>query len=356
MKEQFKLGTKGIGNGYPCLIIAEISCNHLQNKQMAMDLIDAAKEAGADAVKFQAYTPDTMTLNPEHMQNREKEHFTIKGSIWEGRTFYDLYQEAYTPWEWFADLKKKAEQLDLFFLVTPFDDSSVEFLEKLGVEAYKIASFEINHIPMIKKIAKTKKPVIFSTGVAEEKDIKLALDTLNENGNDQTVILKCTSAYPAPATEANLVMIRAMKERFGTLVGLSDHTTSPDIPAYAVALGACIVEKHFTLEKKGPDAEFSLLPDDFSQMVKNIRACEAALGNISYELSERANAHRAYVRSIFASKNIMSGEPLTRENICVIRPGLGMHPKHYEAIIGKKAAREIKVGEPIVDKILETCR
>ena len=347
MTKKIKLGKRYIGNGHPCMIIAEISCNHLQNKEIALKLIEEAKKAGADAVKFQAYTPDTMTLNPDKLQEKEKENFVIRGSIWENRTFYDLYKEAYTPWEWLAELKEKAEEIGLFFLVTPFDESSVDYLEELNVSAYKIASFEINHIPLIKKIAKTNKPVIFSTGIAELEDIQLAIDTLKENGNNQIIMLKCTSAYPAPIEDANLLTIQNMKSRFDILVGLSDHTTNSKIPAYAVALGACIVEKHFTLEKQGPDAEFSLLPDEFSEMVKNIKECEFAMGKVNYELSNKVKEHRTFRRSIFASENIKVGEQFTEKNIRVIRPGMGLHPKHYEEIIGKKATKDIKIGEPI---------
>ncbi|HJO94412.1 MAG TPA: pseudaminic acid synthase [Victivallales bacterium] len=352
MKKEIKLGKYTVGDTNKCMIIAEISCNHLQDKDLAFRIIEEAKKAGADAVKFQAYTPDTMTLNPESMGIEEKANFMIEGSIWDGGSFYNLYQEAYTPWDWFKELKQKTEEEGLFFLVTPFDETSVDFLEKLGVSAYKIASFEINHIPLIKKIVKTNKPVIFSTGIAEIEDIQLALDTLLKYGNDQIIILKCTSSYPAPIEEANLMTIKDMQDRFKTLVGLSDHTTNAQIPAYAVALGACIVEKHFTLEKKGPDGEFSLLPDEFAKMVKNIRECESAMGKVNYELSTKVKEHRAFRRSIFASENIKSGQIFTKDNIRVIRPGLGMHPKYYGSIIGRKALRNIKIGEPINKKMV----
>ena len=352
MTKEIRLGKRLIGKGHPCMIVAEISCNHLQDKKMALKLIEEAKKSGADAVKFQAYTPDTMTLNPDKLQENEKNHFMIHGSIWDGMSFYDLYQKAYTPWEWFKELKQKAEELGLFFFVTAFDDSSVDYLEKLGVEAYKIASFEINHIPLITKIAKTNKPVIFSTGVAELEDIQLALDTLRKNGNKQSIILKCTSSYPAPIEDANLITLKDMEKRFKTLVGLSDHTINTKIPAYAVALGACMVEKHFTLEKKGPDAKFSLLPEEFAEMVKNIKECESAMGKINYELSEKVNEHRIFMRSIFASKDIKSGELFTKDNIRIVRPKKGMHPKHYKEIIGKQATRNIKIGEPITNRMV----
>lgn len=353
MNQEMKIGNTIIGEGHPCMIVAEISCNHLQDKKTALKLIEEAKKAGADAVKFQAYTPETMTLNPDKLQDNEKTHFTIQGSIWDGLSFYNLYQEAYTPWDWFKELKQKAEDLDLFFLVTPFDESSVDYLEKLEVSAYKIASFEINHIPLIRKVAKTNKPVIFSTGVAELDDIQLALDTLIQNGNNQIVILKCTSSYPAPIEDANLLIIKDMKKRFKTLIGLSDHTINARIPAYAVTLGACMIEKHFTLEKKGPDAEFSFLPDEFAQMVKYIRECESAMGKVNYKLSTKVKEHRAFMRSVFASKNIKSGELFTKHNIKIVRPGMGMHPQYYDSMIGKKAIQDIKIGEPINNQMVE---
>ncbi|MCG8530423.1 MAG: pseudaminic acid synthase [Desulfovibrionales bacterium] len=348
---EIKLGTQWVGRGHPCLIIAEISCNHLQDKARALEMIDAAADAGATAVKFQAYTPDTLTLDPLAMAPSEKDHFTIQGSIWEGRSYYDLYQEAFTPWEWFGDLMARARERGLFFLVTPFDESAVDMLEDLGVDAYKVASFEINHIPLLERIRTTGKPVIFSTGTALLEDIELALETLTFSPDGpvvpRPVILKCTSAYPAPLEEANLATMVDMANRFSTLVGLSDHTTSPVLPAHAVALGACVVEKHFTLEKKGPDAAFSLLPEEFAAMVDHIRQCEAALGKVSYEPSPKVVEHRAFMRSIFVAAPMGAGEVFTRDNIRVVRPGDGMHPRHYGMLLGKRAARDIRAGEPL---------
>ena len=349
---EIKLGNQWVGDGHPCLIIAEISCNHLQDKQLALEMIDAAAAAGADAVKFQAYTPDTLTLDPSGMAESEKKHFTIQGSIWEGRSFYDLYQEAYTPWDWFEELMARAREHKLFFLVTPFDETAVDMLEDLGVDAYKVASFEINHIPLLDKIGATGKPVIFSTGTALLEDIELALATLDNAGAPGQIILKCTSAYPAPLAEANLTTMVDMANRFSSLVGLSDHTTSPVLPAHAVALGACVVEKHFTQEKKGPDAAFSLLPEEFATMVGHIRQCEAALGGISYAPTPKVVEHRIFMRSIFASAPIGAGEPFTPENIRVVRPGAGMHPRYYPDVLGKMAIRDIRKGEPLTQEMV----
>jgi len=337
------IGGRKVGDGQPCLIIAEISCNHLQKKEYALKLIDEAKGAGANAVKFQTYTPDTMTIDSDN------EYFRIKGTIWEGRTLYDLYKEAYTPWDWFPELKDRAKQEGLTFFSTPFDETAVDFLEKLDVPAYKIASFEINHIPLLKYVASKGKPVIFSTGVASLGDIELALNTIRAQKNEQTVMLKCTSAYPAPLNEVNLRTMVDMRQRFDTLVGLSDHTMSTIVPADAVALGACAVEKHFILRRSdgGPDAEFSLEPKEFREMAKAIRDTEEALGKVSYESSSKVSEHEPIMRSIFVVRDIRKGEKFTKENIRVIRPGYGMHPKHYEETLGKTAKKDIKRGTPL---------
>lgn len=340
---KIKIGNRELGGGAPCFIVAEISCNHLQKKAYALKLIEEAKAAGADAVKFQTYTPDTITIDSDN------EYFRIKGTLWNGRTLYDLYKEAYTPWDWFPELKDKAEEEGLVFFSTPFDETAVDFLEKLKVPAYKIASFEINHIPLIKYVASKGKPVIFSTGVAALEDIERALQTIRAQKNEQIMIMKCTSAYPAPLKEMNLRTIPEMAERFGVLVGLSDHSMSPTIPASAVALGACAVEKHFILKRSegGPDAAFSLEPSEFKQMVKAIRDTEEALGEASYELGKKAEEHRFVMRSIFVVKDIRAGERFTRDNIRVIRPGNGMHPKEYEGLMGRKAKKTIKRGMPL---------
>lgn len=338
-----KIGDRRVGHGEPCFIVAEISCNHLQKKEYAFRLIEEARASGADAVKFQTYTPDTMTIDSDN------EYFVIKGTIWNGRKLYDLYKEAYTPWEWFPELRDRAKEEGLVFFSTPFDETAVDFLEKLDVPAYKIASFEINHVPLIKYVAGKGKPVIFSTGVATLEDIELALKTIRAQGNEQIIMMKCTSAYPAPVNEMNLNTIPDMEKRFGVLVGLSDHSMNPVVPVSAVAVGACMVEKHFILDREmgGPDAEFSLGPDEFKKMVGMIRDTEAALGEATYEGTEQAGKHRFIMRSIFAVKDITKGEKLTKENIRVIRPGHGLHPKHYEELMGKKARVGIKRGTPL---------
>ncbi|HNT60368.1 MAG TPA: pseudaminic acid synthase [Candidatus Bilamarchaeaceae archaeon] len=337
------IGKRRVGHGEPCLIVAEISCNHLQKKEYALKLIGEAKAAGADAVKFQTYTPDTITIDSDN------EYFRIKGTLWNGRKLYDLYKEAYTPWDWFPELKDRAEEDGLVFFSTPFDETAVDFLEKLSVPAYKIASFEINHIPLIKYVAGKGKPVIFSTGVGTREDIELALKTIRAQKNEQIIMMKCTSAYPAPVGEMNLATIPDMERKFGVLAGLSDHSMNEVVPVSAVAAGACVVEKHFMLRRSegGPDAAFSLEPAEFKKMVEMIRNTEAALGEATYENTEEAGKHKFIMRSIFAVEDIRKGEKFTRENIRVIRPGHGLHPKHYEEILGKAARAGIKRGTPL---------
>jgi pseudaminic acid synthase len=341
--ETVKIGKRRVGHGEPCFLVAEISCNHLQKKEYALKLIEEAKAAGADAVKFQTYTPDTITIDSDN------EYFRIKGTIWEGRKLYDLYKEAYTPWDWFPELKDRVEGEGMVFFSAPSDETSADFLEKLGVPAYKIASFEINHIPLLRYVARKGKPVIISTGVATLEDIELALKAIRAEGNEQIVVMKCTSAYPAPVEEMNLKTIPDMEKRFGVLAGLSDHSMNSAVPVAAVALGACMIEKHLILDRKmgGPDAKFSLEPDEFKKMVGMIRDTEAALGEATYESTEQAGKHRFIMRSIFAVEDIKKGEKLTRENIRVIRPGHGLHPKHYEELLGKTAKVEIRRGTPL---------
>jgi pseudaminic acid synthase len=338
-----KIEGRAVGPGEPCFVIAEISCNHLQKKGYALKLIEEAKAVGADAVKFQTYTADTTTIDSD------KEHFKLKGTIWEGKTLYELYLEAYTPWEWFPELKDKATEEGLVFFSTPSDTTSVDFLEELKVPLYKIASFEINHVPLLKYVASKKKPVIISTGVATLSDVELALKTIRDQGNDQIMLMKCTSAYPAPLDEIHLKTIPNMAEAFGVPVGLSDHTLSTAIPAAAVALGACAVEKHLILRRSdgGHDAKFSLEPSEFKGMVNSIRESEKALGKVTYEQSERVKEHRFIMRSIFAAKDIKKGEVLTVENIKVVRPAYGLHPKYYEVMVKKKATRDIEKGTPL---------
>lgn len=343
MVDRIKIGNRWVGEGEPCFIVAEISANHLQKKDYALKLIEKAKAAKADAVKFQTYTPDTMTLDVDN------EYFEIKGTLWEGKTLYDLYKEAYTPWDWFTELKDKASEEGMVFLSTPFDNSSVDLLEKINVPAYKIASFEINDIPLLKYVASKGKPVIFSTGVAVMDDIEMALDTLRKGGISEIAVLKCTSAYPAPLSEINLRTLPDIKKKFDVVAGLSDHSAGIIVPVTAVSLGASIIEKHVTLDRKmgGPDALFSLEPEEFKDMVKAVRGAEEALGEVKYDLTEKAKEHRIFMRSVFAAEDIAEGEKFTKKNIRVVRPGNGLHPRHYEELLGKKAKKKIVKGTPI---------
>ncbi|MBI5223463.1 pseudaminic acid synthase [Candidatus Micrarchaeota archaeon] len=348
MKE-FKIGKRKVGLGHPCFIIAEISCNHLQKKEYALKLIAEAKAAGADAVKFQTYTPDTMTIDSKG------EPFLIKGTIWEGKTLYDLYKEAYTPWNWFEELRDCAREEGIEFFSTPFDETAADLLEKLGAQIYKIASFEINHLPLLAHVAKKGKPIIFSTGVATLSDIELAVDTIRENKNDQIMIMKCTSSYPAPVSSANLNTIPNLAETFGVLVGLSDHTMSNNVAIAAVAKGAVAIEKHFILKRSmgGPDAKFSIEPNELKQLVNSVHESQEALGKVTYSSSKEVEEHKFFMRSLFVVKDMKKGEKFSLENVRVIRPGSGMHPRHLPKILGSKARSEIKRGTPLDWNLVE---
>lgn len=327
------------------LIIAELSANHGQKIEIAIETIKAAKRAGADAIKLQTYTPDTMTID---CQNK---HFTevLKGSIWEGRTLYDLYKEAYTPWEWHQELFKVAKAEGILCFSTPFDKTAVDFLEQFNPPAYKIASFEIQDIPLIEYTASKGKPMILSTGIAELEDIELAVKTCRESGNDQIILLKCTSSYPAPIEEANLATMTDLKNKFGVEIGLSDHTTGIVSPIVAISLGARVIEKHFILDKSigGPDATFSLDEKEFTQMVTSVRQAEKAIGIITYELTEKVKSNRKFARSLFVVKDIQAGEFFTEKNVRSIRPGYGLHPKLLKDLIGKKATSNLPKGTPL---------
>ncbi|HQF37075.1 MAG TPA: pseudaminic acid synthase [Candidatus Dojkabacteria bacterium] len=324
-------------------IIAELSANHNQNFDLAVKTIKAMKDAGADAVKLQTYTPDTITIDCDN------KYFQIKDGLWQGKTLYQLYQEAYTPWEWQPKLKKIAEDLGLICFSSAFDKTSVDFLEKMNVPAYKVASFEITDIPLIEYIASKGKPVIISTGIATLSDIEEAVNACKRMGNDQIALLKCTSAYPAPIEDANLLTIPNMKETFGTIVGLSDHTLGSSVAIASVALGAKIIEKHFILDRNigGPDAAFSMEPEEFKQMVKSIREVEKALGKVTYALTEKQKKSRELSRSLFIVKDIKKGEVFTEENVRSIRPGYGLSPKHYSNVIGKMTTKDIERGTPL---------
>ena len=337
------INSKQIGPRNPVYIIAEMSANHNGSFDRAVQIIQAAKNANADAIKLQTYTPDTMTINCDNP------HFKINGTPWAGRTLYDLYTEAYTPWEWQPKLKQIAESEGLDFFSTPFDSSAVDFLESMKVPAYKIASFENVDLPLITTIAKTGRPIILSTGMATLSEIEEAVRTFTQSGGKQIALLKCTSAYPAAPEEINLKTIPHLMDTFGLPVGLSDHTTGIAIAAAAVALGACIIEKHLTIARsdKGPDSAFSLEPDEFKEMVSSVRVVEKALGSICYDVGSRETQSKAFRRSIFAVRDIHEGEPFTHENVAVIRPGVGLHTRYLSQIIGRSAKVFIPRGTPI---------
>lgn len=322
-------------------IIAELSANHGHKLEVALESVRAAKEVGADAVKIQTYTADTITLNCD------ADDFKVKGTLWNGRTLYDLYQEAYTPWEWHQAIFDEAKKCGLVCFSTPFDKTAVDLLESLGNPIYKIASFEITDIPLIKYIASKHKPIILSTGIAMEEDIRLALDTIRGEGNNDITLLKCTSAYPAPIEDANLLTIPDMKQRFGVKVGLSDHTEGSVVPMAAVALGAEVVEKHFIIDRSigGPDSAFSMEAAEFKQMVENIRNVEAALGDVKYPTDSSKIKGREFCRSLYVAENIKAGETITEHNVRSVRPGFGMHPKYLPELLGRKATRDLELGD-----------
>jgi pseudaminic acid synthase len=325
-------------------IIAELSANHNQDISLAKETIYAMKESGADAVKLQTNTADTLTINCKN------KYFTINNnSLWDGQTYYDLYKKAYTPWEWHLELKELSDKLGLTFFSTPFDKSAVDFLEKIDVPCYKIASFEITDIPLIEYTASKGKPMIISTGIATYEEINDAVNACRKAGNNDIILLKCTSAYPAPIEDANLKMIPKIAKDFNVLTGLSDHTIGSVVPIAAVALGAVMVEKHFILNKNidSPDKEFSMTPEEFSLMVKEIRNTEKALGKETYELTEKQKKGRNFARSLFVVKDIKKGEIFTEQNIRSIRPGDGLPPKYLNDIIGKTAKMDLERGTPL---------
>jgi pseudaminic acid synthase len=322
-------------------IIAELSANHNGSIETAKETIRAAKRAGADCIKFQTYTADTITIDCD------KEDFLIKGTIWEGKNLYKLYQEAYTPWEWHEELFKVAKEEGLVCFSSPFDKTSVDFLEKLNVPAYKIASFEITDIPLIEYVASKGKPVIISTGIAEQADIELALDACRRMGNNDIALLKCTSSYPAPIEEANMCMVKDLAERYGVISGLSDHTMGATVPIVATCFGAKIIEKHFILDRSigGPDASFSMNEEEFTAMVKAVREAESAIGIVDYALTEKQAKGKDFSRSLYVVKDIKAGEVITEENVRSIRPGFGLHPKYYSEILGTNVKIDFYRGD-----------
>ena len=325
-------------------IIAEISANHNGDLQVALETVRAAKRAGADAIKLQTYTAKTMTIDCKN------DFFMIKqGTAWDGEYLYDLYKRAYTPWEWHKDIYDLAKEEGLICFSSPFDNSAVDLLEELNSPIYKIASFEITDIPLIEYIASKGKPMILSTGIAEISDIELAIETCRKAGNNDITLLKCTSAYPADPSDANLLTIPDIKIRFGVKSGLSDHTMGIEGPIVATALGASVIEKHFILDKSigGPDAHFSLDEKEFTEMVKAVRIAEKMMGKVDYEMTEKKKKSRQFSRSLFIVKDVKEGEEITRENVRSIRPGFGIHPKYFREIIGKKFKLDLEKGTPM---------
>lgn len=342
MNKEIFIGNKKIGINEPAFIIAELSGNHNQSYDRAVKLIEAAKEAGADAVKLQTYTADTITIDCDN------EYFQInQGTIWDGTTLHKLYEKAYTPWQWQPKLKKIAEDLGLICFSSPFDLTSIDFLEDINVPAYKIASFEINDIPFIKKIASKNKPIIISTGIAYMSDIDEAIKACDDNR--QVILLKCASAYPTPYEDINLKTIPNMSETFDCIVGLSDHTLGNEVAISAIALGAKVIEKHMTLSRAdgGPDAEFSMEPEEFKHMVECIRNVEKALGKVTYDLTYKQKKSREHSRSLFVVEDIKEGEEFTTNNVRSIRPNFGLHTRYYNDIIGKKSKCNIVKGTPM---------
>ncbi len=342
--KDIKIGNKQVGEGQQTFIVAELSGNHNGDYNRAVEIIHAAAEAGADAVKLQTYTADTITIDCD-----KPWFMTSEGSLWEGRTLHDLYKEAYTPWEWHEGLMKEAHSLGMECFSSPFDFTAVDYLENLNVPAYKIASFEINDIPLIRKIAALHKPIIFATGIAYEEDIELALATCKEEGNENIILLKCVSAYPTPYDMVNLRMMQNLADKYDCIVGLSDHTPGDVVAIGSVVLGAKMIEKHLTLDRSagGVDDAFSMEPAEFAKMVKDVRIMEQALGSYEYSLSDKQASERRLSRSLFAVKDIKAGELFTPENVRSIRPGNGMHTKHYEEVLGRSASQDIEKGTPL---------
>lgn len=338
-----RIGNREIGGEAPVYIIAEMSGNHAGNIENAKAIIRAAKKAGADCIKIQTYTPDTITMDCDN------EYFHIGDGTWKGENLYQLYGKAYTPWEWQGELKAEAKRVGIDFFSTPFDVTAVDFLEELGVEFYKIASFELVDIPLIEYVASKGKPIIMSTGMASLTEIEDAVTAIRKQGNEQIVLLRCASAYPAITDEMNLMTMRNMGETFGVPVGLSDHSMGSVGAVTAVALGAKVIEKHFCLDRaiENPDASFSMNPEEFAQMVKDIRQAEKAIGTVRYGATVQEQPSIVFRKSIFVTEDIKKGEKLTEKNVRVIRPGYGLAPKFYADILGQEALQDIKRGTPL---------
>ncbi len=349
MKKEMYIGDRLISENSPAYIIAEMSANHLMDFERAKKIIYELRDSGVDAVKLQTYTADTITIDCDN------EEFQIRGGLWDGETLYTLYQKAYTPWEWQKDLVAYANSLGLACFSSPFDLTAVDFMDEIGMPAYKVASYEINDIPMIRKIAKKGKPIVISTGTAYLEDVERALRVCKEEGNENVILLKCTSAYPCPYEDMNINVIPLMKSTFDCMVGLSDHTLGSEVALGAIALGAKVVEKHVTLKREdgGPDAAFSMEMEEFIDMVGQIRNLEKALGKATFELTDKQKAARAGTRSLYVVKDIKAGEVITQDNVRSIRPGRGLHTMHYEELLGKRATMDMKKGTPLSWNMVE---
>ena len=347
--DRIKVGKHSIGEGCPAYLIAEMSANHAGSLERAKEIVHAAKESGANCIKIQTYTPDTLTID---CSNR---YFQVGNGTWEGENLYKLYGKGYTPWEWQADLKAEAEKVGIDFLSTPFDRTSVDFLEELGLQFYKIASFEMIDLPPVEDVASKGKPVIMSTGRGTLEAIREAVEAVRKTGNGQLALLRCSSAYPADPAQMHLSTIQDMKKRFGLPVGLSDHSLGSMSAVAAVALGAKIVEKHFCISREieNPDASFSMTPQEYKAMVRDIRTVEEAIGEPAYGVSPQEESSMVFRRSIFAVRDIAAGERLTPDNVRIIRPGYGLKPKYYRDIIGMRTDRALERGTPLSFDALE---
>lgn len=350
MNSTISINSHMISNDSPVYIVAEMSANHNMDLERAKDIIKAAADAGADAIKLQTYTPDTITID-----SHEPCFMTTKGGLWEGMTLYDLYKKAYTPWEWHAELFDCAQREGIDCFSSPFDMTAVDFLQQLEAPAYKIASFEINDIPLIRRVAKTGKPIIISTGIAYLEDIDLAIRACKEEGNEKIILLKCISAYPAPFSEMNLKSIPLISSTFECISGLSDHTLGGEIAIAAATMGAKVIEKHFTLKRSdgGVDSAFSMEYTEFKDMVRQIRNVEMALGKASFELNKKQRTAREGSRSLFIVEDIKKGEAFTEKNVRSIRPGNGLHTKYYEEILGRQSKDDYKKGTPLSWRCVE---
>lgn len=349
-EDSIQIGSRRIGPGHPCYIIAEMSANHGQSFDQAVAIVRAAATAGANAVKLQTYTADTLTIDCDG------DCFQIgQGTIWEGRKLHDLYAEAFTPWDWQPRLKAEAERLGMDCFSTPFDATAVDFLESMDVKCHKIASFELVDLPLIRKVAATGKPIIMSTGMATLAEIEEAVDTARAAGCSQLALLKCNSGYPAPPEDMNLRTIPHLAQAFSVVAGLSDHTLEVAVPVAAVALGACVIEKHFTLDRAepGPDSAFSLEPAEFRAMVDAVRVTEKALGTVRYSATPKESQSRMFRKSLFVVKDVAAGEPFTAENVRCIRPGHGLHPRHLETVLTSHAAVDLPRGTPLQQSYLQ---